>query len=80
MATNDGYSPYPIGLTASQSVEAIRRAYDLDVELEEYVKMIQSETPPAKSTSKMGDLWYNITSQKIYRAYLEDNILVWIEV
>ena len=78
MATNDGYSPYPLGLTAVQAVEAITRAFNLDTELDNYVSYIESTTPP--TDAKSGDFWLNTNTGKIYRGHFESTVLVWLEV
>jgi hypothetical protein len=78
MATNDGYSPYPLGLTAVQAVTAITRAHNLSTELQGYVTYTSSATPPV--AAKTGDLWLNSTSGKLYRASFESTVLVWLEV
>lgn len=78
MATNDGYSPYPLGLTAVQAVEAITRAYNLDTELGGYVVFSEGTTHP--TDSKTGDLWLNSSTGKLYRANVESSVLVWLEV
>lgn len=76
MATNDGYSPYPIGLTASQTVEAINRAYNLsDGDFVKYVEGVQAPTSP-----KMGDIWNNTALNRMYRAYTDGTNTVWLEV
>jgi hypothetical protein len=76
MATNDGYSPYPIGLTASQTVEAIMRAYNLsDGDFVKYVEGLTAPTSP-----KMGDIWNNLSENKAYRAYVDGSDVVWLEV
>lgn len=80
MATNDGYSPYPIGLTAAQAVAAIKRAYNLNTELGEYVKYKESSIAPELVNTKNGDLWYNTSTLSLYRAYIEDTTLLWFEV
>jgi hypothetical protein len=84
MATNDGYSPYPIGLTAAEATAAIKRAFNLDTELLGYVRYSVSATPPTILNSKHGDLWMNTSADKLYRAYVGvDNgmpVLLWFEV
>lgn len=84
MATNDGYSPYPLGLTAADAVIAIKRAFNLDTELLGYVRYSSSATPPTILNSKHGDLWLNSTTDKLYRASVGvDNgtaVLFWFEV
>ena len=76
MATNDVYSPYPIGLTAAQTVEAILRAYNLTDG--DFAKYQESATAP--TVTKPGDIWYNTTLSTIYMAYVSGTTTVWIEV
>jgi len=84
MATNDGYSPYPLGLTAADAATAINRAFDLDSELLNYVKFTSSATPPNVLETKAGDLWLNTTTDILYRASIGDDagnpLLLWFEV
>lgn len=80
MATNDGYSPYPIGLTAAEAVAAIKRAHNLYIELSVYNGFRQSATPPAILTIKNGDLWFNTTTEILYRANIDGTTLLWFEV
>jgi len=80
MATNDGYSPYPIGLTAAESVAALKRAHNLGTEFLGYVRYKESTTPPTVLDTKQGDLWYNTSSGTLFRAYLEGTTLLWFEV
>ncbi len=80
MATNDGYSPYPIGLTAAQTVEAINRAYNLDDEINNASGFTSGPTQPAIESSKTGDLWFNTNLFRLFRAYVEDTTLLWFEV
>lgn len=80
MATNDGYSPYPIGLTAAESVAAIRRAFNLSTELLGYVRYAGATTPPTILNTKNGDIWLNSTTDKLYRAYIDGTTLIWFEV
>ena len=80
MATNDGYAPYPIGLTAAQTVEAILRAFNLDTEFANYVKYTGNATAPVIAVTKDGDIWVNSTAAKVYRAYIADSTLFWFEV
>ena len=80
MTTNDGYSPYPIGLTAAESVAAIRRAFNLDTELLGYVRYSGTTTPPTILTTKNGDLWLNASTDKLYRAAIDGTTLLWFEV
>lgn len=75
MATLDGYSPYPIELTAEQSVYAIKRAWNLDSELINYIYRTIGSTAPAKPS--FGDYWTN--EDKVFRAYVEGANVIWIE-
>mgnify|MGYP000178484142 FL=1 len=84
MATNDGYSPYPLGLTAAQATAAIKRAFNLDTEFLGYVRYSSSATPPTILTSKHGDLWLNSSNDKLYKASIGADgngaVLLWFEV
>lgn len=80
MATNDGYSPYPIGLTASESVAAITRAFNLDTELLGYVRFATSASAPLIANTKTGDIWENTVDGKTYRASVDGATLIWFEV
>lgn len=75
MATLDGYAPYPIQLTAEQSVYAIRRAFNLDEELINYVYRTIADNAPAKPT--YGDIWTD--EDRLYRAFVEGANVIWIE-
>lgn len=80
MATNDGYDPYPTGLTAEQVVEALTRAYNLSDGT--FVKYFYGTDAPA--AAKNGDIWENSTLQKNYQAYVADSggttYIVWLEI
>lgn len=83
MATQDGFSPYPIGLNAKQSVAAIHRAHTLPETLSHYAFVAQTETPPTyNDVQTSGEFWFNISNGKMYQAYRndEDKVLVWFEV
>lgn len=80
MATNDGYSPYPIGLTAAEATNAIRRAYNLSTELLGYVRFKSHTDRPSAFETKDGDLWYNTLAQKLYRASVDTGTVIWFEV
>lgn len=84
MATNDGYSPYPLGLTAAAAAAAIKRADDLDLELSGYVKYFTGAVPPTIIEAKEGDIWHYTTNDKLYRAAIGDDggnpVLLWFEV
>ena len=83
MATLDGYEPYPIGLTAAQTVEALLRAYNLDNELEYYIKLYKSASSPDNTVVKAGDIWRDISTNKTYSALVgEENntkYVIWLE-
>lgn len=76
MATNDGYSPYPIGLTAVDTVAALTRAHNSNTLFVNYVA--QAAVPT--SISHNGDIWNDIDTNKLYRAYKQDNVVQWLEV
>lgn len=82
MATNDGYSPYPIGLTAAQSVQALKRAYNLNTELDGYVEVFETTVAPTINSDdvKTGDIWKNTGTGKVFMANVESSVLVWLEV
>jgi hypothetical protein len=76
MATLDGYDPYPLGLTASEVVQALNRAFNLDDG--DFVKYTADTAQPANP--KTGDVWINTTTYKVYRAYVYNFDIVWLEV
>lgn len=83
MATLDGYNPYPIGLTAAQSVAAIKRAYLLDVTLKDYAFVAKTETPPPyEDVDTTGEFWLCTKTWKLYRAYRDEDskTVIWMEV
>jgi len=83
MATQDGYAPYPINLTAKQSVDAIHRAHKLPETLAQYSHIAQTDTPPTyEDIETSGEFWFNTTNGKVYRAFKndDDQVLVWFEV
>lgn len=83
MATLDGYSPYPIGLTASQSVEGVKNGFQLYNILKQYCRVYESETAPTISdVHNEFEIWYCTTTDKVYRACKNDekNIVVWFEI
>ena len=53
MASNDGFIPYPIGLSANQAVTGIRNGYALPETLKEYSHVSDQLDPPS------GDIVYN---------------------
>ena len=75
MATLDGYSPYPVNLTAEKTVAAIRRAFNLDEEFEGYIKRTVEDTPP--SNPLFGDFYTD--GDKKYEAHVEGSNVLWIE-
>lgn len=83
MATNDGYQPYPIGLTASQSVDGIKNGYQLYNILKNYTRVYESETAPTITDVYNGyEIWYNTLTDKVYRSSKNDekNIVAWFEL
>lgn len=76
MATLDGYDPYPLGLTASEVVEALNRAFNLSDG--DFVKYSAEANQPANP--KSGDIWINVNTKKVYRAYVDTFDVIWIEV
>lgn len=83
MATADGFSPYPSNLTAVQFVAALKRAHNLDTTLADYTNVIKSATAPLYAdVMTTGALWYNTSTNKLYRALLNTDlkIIVWFEV
>ena len=83
MATLDGFNPYPIGLTASQSVTGIKNGYQLYDILKNYARVYMSETAPTiTDVYNFCEFWYCTVTDKLYRASKNDerNIVVWFEV
>lgn len=83
MATLDGYSPYPFGMTAAQVIAALRKAYVLDTTLGDYALIIKSDTSPIyDNVSTTGMFWYNTSTDKLYRAIKDSSItkVLWFEV
>lgn len=83
IATLDGYNPYPTGLTAAQCVAALKRAYLLDVTLQDYAFVAKTETPPPyEDVDTTGEFWFCTKTQKLYRAYRDEDekIVLWFEV
>jgi len=83
MATNDGYSPYAIGLTALQVKDSITRSHNLSTELGHgaafsgrYVGYSDANTPPNVNQGiKEGDIWHDITNGIFYRAYIDTTVI-----
>ena len=83
MATLDGYNPYPIGLTAAQSVTGIKNGYQLYDILKNYARVYTSETAPTTAdVFNQCEFWYCTLTDKLYRASkkVSSNIVVWFEV
>ena len=83
MASNDGFIPYPIGLSANQSVIGIRNGYALPETLKEYSHVSDQLDPPNGDTVyNQHSFWYNETNSKLYRALKNESaqITVWFEV
>jgi len=77
MATNDGYQPYPTGLSASEFVAGVNRVINLDTELATKVTIFSSVDEPTTATDS--DLWRNTSTGILYRATIEDGITFWFE-
>jgi hypothetical protein len=75
MATNDGYSPYPTGLTAAEIVTALGKASNLADGA--FVQFTEASTAPP--TPKNGDKWRNTTLNLTYIAFVESGTAVWLE-
>lgn len=76
-------SLYPIGLTASQSVDGIKNGFQLYNTLKNYTRVYQSETPPTiTDTYNAYEIWYNTLTDKVYRSSKNDekNIVAWFEI
>lgn len=83
MASNDGFIPYPIGLSANQSVIGIRNGYSLPETLKEYSHVLDQLDPPSGDiVYNQHSFWYNETNSKLYRALKNESaqITVWFEV
>lgn len=78
MATLDGYAPYPIGLTASQTVAAILRAHNLDNEFADYSNYFSQSAYP--TTDKAGDIWRDPDTNRLFISVIEGTTLIWFEV
>jgi len=78
MATLDGYAPFPIGLTASQTVSAISRAHNLDSELINYQDYYSQSGMP--TTTKSGSIWRDLDTNKVFSCFIESGVTVWLEV
>lgn len=76
MATADGYSPYPVSLTAEQVVWAINRSYNLDHELINYpLRVIADEVP---DSAVAGDMFTD--NERLFTAWVEGANYLWIEL
>lgn len=76
-------SLYPIGLTASQSVDGIKNGFQLYNTLKNYTRVYQSETAPTiTDTYNAYEIWYNTLTDKVYRSSKNDekNIVAWFEI
>lgn len=86
MATNDGYTPYSVDLTASQVKTALQNAHNyLPSALPNgYTDYIASGTKPTQTadsrTIRAGMIWNDTTNQRVYRAIVTDTETVWIEL
>lgn len=82
--TADGYTPYSVGMSAAQAVEALNRALNLSTELTNFLEYYASSTLPTQTYEsgvvKVGSRWYNIANGKIYKAVAIESLLpIWIE-
>lgn len=76
MATNDGYNPYPIGLSAVDTVAALNRAHTAkDI----FINYTTQSVLPVEIQHN-GDIWHDSDTGKMYSGYYQDNVLVWMEV
>lgn len=88
MATLDGYAPYPLELTALQARNAIQRSHVLSNILANYQhSFVQADVPDETEASgdfiravRSGDVWCDSTTNKIYSATIEDDVIIWFEV
>jgi len=83
MATLDGFAPYPINLSAKNSVDAIHRAHVLPETLSHYSFVAVTDTPPAYGDVKTScEFWVNSETGKVYRSCVnhEEEIIIWFEV
>jgi len=76
MATLDGYTPYPVTLTAEETVYAIKRAFNLDEELKGYIKRTIADILP--SFPMTGDFYSD--NDRSYIAHVEGANTIWIEI
>ena len=83
MATNDGYQPYPSGLTAEQFATALKNGWTLPETLKLYANCIMSLDPPDNSVCyNPAVFWYCLRTNKMYQPLIneDENIVVWFEV
>lgn len=83
MASNDGFIPYPIGLSANQSVIGIRNGYALHETLKEYSHVSDQLDPPSEdNVFNQHSFWYNESNSKLYRALKNESaqVTIWLEV
>jgi len=86
MATNDGYSPYTLGMTAAEAATAITRAANLSTELLGYVGYTGAATPPTiAGGANDGDVWYDSANGLFYRAQIDvvnpaSPVLIYFEI
>lgn len=83
MASNDGFIPYPVGLSANQTVKGIRQGYGLMETLKEYSHVSDLLDPPdARQVYNQSSFWYNERNSKLYRAIKNESaqVTVWFEV
>lgn len=78
-----GFSPYPIGLSAEQSVQGIKNGYMQPETLKMYSNVITSIDPPDNSViHNTGSFWFCEKTQKLYQPKINDieNVVIWFEV
>ena len=76
MSTQDGYAPYPVELTAAQTVHAIKRAFALDAELKGFVARHISADVPVKAIH--GDFYSD--NDRNFLAQVEGSNYLFIEM
>lgn len=83
MASQDGFIPYPIGLSANQAVTGIRNGYALPETLKAYSHVLDQLDPPSgDDVFNQHSLWYNESNSKLYRALKNESaqVTIWLEV
>jgi len=74
MATNDGYAPYQLGITAAEVQTALNNALVLNNTLLNYQAYFETTTPPTIAMGvKENDTWHDITNGIFYRVYIDNS-------